>query len=113
MTDPILLPEAPSGRCTVLLLQDFYQIACSDSQAITQFHLEANKDDTVTVTDWDPIKLSREVCFTLDIAIPSALKRFVGELGVALDSLTFRLESKNTCWFECILQSIGDQRQGP
>lgn len=63
----------------LLLLQEFYQIACSDSKAITRFHLEANKDDTVIVTDWDPNKKSRVVSFTLDMAIPAALKRFVGE----------------------------------
>eukprot|EP00882_Tetradesmus_deserticola_P011281 GHRQ01011932.1.p1 GENE.GHRQ01011932.1~~GHRQ01011932.1.p1 ORF type:complete len:194 (+),score=61.76 GHRQ01011932.1:695-1276(+) len=58
--------------------QDFFRIACKDSSVVRQFHIEVNHDDTVTVTDWDDATRARIVTFTLDMAIPASLKRFVG-----------------------------------
>lgn len=61
-------------------MQEFFRIACKDSSVIRQFHIEANKDETVTVTEWDEATCARIVTFTLAMAIPASVKRFVGEL---------------------------------
>uniref|UniRef100_A0A383WNN4 VASt domain-containing protein n=1 Tax=Tetradesmus obliquus TaxID=3088 RepID=A0A383WNN4_TETOB len=58
--------------------KDFFRIAVEDSSVIRQFHIEANKDDTVTASDWDEAACTRVVCFTLAMAIPASVKRFVG-----------------------------------
>lgn len=63
----------------LLLLQDFYRIACSDSTAIKRFHLDVNNDDKVIVGEWDSDKVSRVLTYKLDMAIPATLKRFIGE----------------------------------
>lgn len=61
----------------VLPMQEFYDIACSDSKAIRRFHIEVKKDETVTVSEWE--QKARVVTFTMDMAIPTSLKRFVGK----------------------------------
>jgi predicted RNA methylase len=58
-------------------LQEFFRIAVKDSNVIKQFHIEANNDDTVTATEWEGA--ARVVSFTLAMAIPASVKRFVGE----------------------------------
>eukprot|EP00878_Enallax_costatus_P002647 GHUV01002832.1.p1 GENE.GHUV01002832.1~~GHUV01002832.1.p1 ORF type:complete len:359 (+),score=140.60 GHUV01002832.1:154-1230(+) len=79
--------QAVIPGCTT---KEFYQMACSDSKAITRFHLDVNKDDTVTVSEWEADKMSRVLTYTLDMAIPAALKRFVGTEPI-------RIKEKQIC----------------
>jgi hypothetical protein len=57
-------------------LQDFHQIALSDEQAISKFHKEVNKDETVRVSPWDNGK--RVVEFILAMSIPKSVQSFIG-----------------------------------
>jgi len=58
-------------------LQDFYQIAISDEQAISKFHREVNKDETVRVSTWS--NGQRVVEFILAMSIPKSVQSFMGE----------------------------------
>jgi hypothetical protein len=58
--------------------QDFHQIALSDEVAISKFHREVNKDETVVVTPWDGGQ--RTVSFILAMSIPKSVQSFIGKV---------------------------------
>jgi hypothetical protein len=58
------------------VLQEFNQIALSDESAISNFHREVTKDNTVTVTPWSDGR--REVEFILAMSIPKSVQSFIG-----------------------------------
>lgn len=75
--NPLQLPVVLHSCLHCLYLQDFHQIACSDSKAITQFHRDVNKDETVIASGWSSDG-TRTVEFTLAMSIPASVQRFVG-----------------------------------
>lgn len=58
-------------------LQEFYRIAISDEQAISRFHREVNKDDSVKVSPWSGDG-KRVVEFILAMSIPKSVQSFIG-----------------------------------
>jgi hypothetical protein len=55
----------------------FYEIACAPSEPVRAFHLSVDPDDDVVVSGWDETG-TRSVCFTLSMAVPPTVQRFIG-----------------------------------
>jgi hypothetical protein len=68
--------QRPLAPTTVFCLQDFHQIALSDEQAISKFHRDVNKDETVRVSPWSSGE--RVVEFILAMSIPKSVQSFIG-----------------------------------
>lgn len=73
------MPLHASGYTLLVLVQHFYDLIYSDDKAVRRYHAVMNQDESIQVTSWCQGK--RDVTFTMDVAVPATLRRFLGELA--------------------------------